>query len=341
VSRSIGELAELVGGVVRGDSSVRVDGVGTLEGAGEGQISFLANPRYRRQLAGTRAAAVILDEAGAEGYGGNAIVVADPYLAYAKIAAVLTASERHPSGIHPHASVNSAAEIHTSAYVGSHVVVEEGAVVGADVYLGPGCVIGANAVIGRGSTLVANVTVNEGCELGERALIHPGVVIGSDGFGLANDHGRWIKVPQLGRVVIGKDVEIGANTTIDRGAIDDTVIGDGVKLDNLIQVAHNVHIGENTAIAACTGIAGSARIGRNCAIAGGVGILGHLEITDGVTVTAMSLVTRSITRPGVYSSGTPLEENRRWHRNYARFKQLDDMARRIRELEKLVAEKSK
>ena len=339
MSRTIAELAELVGGTVRGDGSLCIDSVATLAGAGEGQISFLANPRYRKQLDSSRASAVIIAPAEARNWDGNAIIVADPYLAYAKIATILSERTRHPSGIHPHASVNSAAEIHSSAYIGSHVVVEEGAVIGAGACIGPGCVIGRHVEIGADSTLVANVTINEGCQLGERALIHPGVVIGSDGFGLANDEGRWVKVPQLGRVILGKDVEVGANTTIDRGAIEDTIIEDGVKLDNLIQVAHNVHIGENTAIAACTGIAGSTRIGKNCAIAGGVGILGHLEIVDGVTVTAMSLVTRSIKRPGVYSSGTPLEENRHWHRNYARFKQLDDMARRIKELEKIVAAK--
>jgi len=195
-------------------------------------------------------------------------------------------------------------------------------------------------VIGEGGRLVANVTLCHGSQIGKRVLIHPGVVVGADGFGFANDQGRWVKIPQLGRVVIGDDVDIGANTTIDRGAIEDTVIEDGVKLDNLVQVAHNVHIGAHSAIAGCAGIAGSAHIGKHCALGGGVGVVGHLQIADNVVVTGMSMVSHTITEAGVYSSGTPLQENAKWHRNYVRLKQLDDMARRLKRLEKQLDEKN-
>jgi UDP-3-O-[3-hydroxymyristoyl] glucosamine N-acyltransferase len=202
--------------------------------------------------------------------------------------------------------------------------------------IGPGCVIGVDAEVGKDTKLIANVTLCHQVKIGSNVILHPGVVIGADGFGLAVDEGRWIKVPQVGTVLIGDDVEIGANTTVDRGAIEDTVIGKGVKLDNLIQIGHNVHIDDHTAIAACTAIAGSTRIGKHCAIGGCVGIVGHLEITDNVTITGMSHVSQAITEPGVYSSGTPLEENNKWHRNFIRLKQLDEMARRLRKMEKQI-----
>jgi UDP-3-O-[3-hydroxymyristoyl] glucosamine N-acyltransferase len=237
-------------------------------------------------------------------------------------------------GIHASAVVDATSQIHAEAAVAANCVIEAGAVVAADCQIGPGCVIGKNVTIGAGSRLHANVTLCHDVQIGCRVILHPGVVIGADGFGLADNNGEWVKVPQIGTAIIANDVEVGANTTIDRGAVGDTLIGNGVKLDNLIQIGHNVQIGEHTAIAACTAVAGSARIGKHCAIGGCVGIVGHLEIADNVTITGMSHVSQAIPHKGVYSSGTPLEENAKWHRNFIRLKQLDDMARRLKKLEK-------
>jgi UDP-3-O-[3-hydroxymyristoyl] glucosamine N-acyltransferase len=335
VIRTLGQLAEHVGGRIHGDADCEIRGVATLQNAKPGDISFLANPRYTRFLSTTAASAVIVGDAhiAACPATASALVVADPYLSYARIATLLNPPAAMPQGRHPSAVVEEGCTIDPSAWIGPQSVIEEGVEIGAQVTVGPGCVIGRGSRIGAGSRLVANVTVCHGSRIGRRVVLHPGVVIGSDGFGLANDGDGWIKVPQLGRVVIGDDVEIGANTTVDRGALDDTVIEDGVKLDNQIQVAHNVYIGSHTAIAGCTGIAGSARIGARCTIGGGVGIVGHTEIADDVHITGMSFVAHSIRKPGVYSSGTPLEGNREWRKNYARFHQLDDMARRLRRLE--------
>ena len=335
---TLGELARRAGAELRGDPERVIDGVATLQSGRPGAISFLANPRYRRYLADTRAEAVILGAEDAEHCPVPALVSGNPYATYAKVAALLHPPEGQRRGVHPSAVVCGGCRIDPSAWVGPNAVIECGAVVGPGVQVGPGCVVGEGATIGPDSRLLANVTVCHGAVIGARALIHPGVVIGSDGFGIANEGGAWTKVPQLGCVRIGDDVEIGANTTIDRGALEDTVIEDGVKLDNQIQVAHNVRIGAHTAIAGCTGIAGSARIGSRCTIGGGVGIVGHLEIADNVHITGMSLVTRSISEPGVYSSGTPLQRNDIWHKNFVRFKQLDDMARRLRALEKALAQ---
>jgi UDP-3-O-[3-hydroxymyristoyl] glucosamine N-acyltransferase len=330
---SLGELAEQVNGRVVGDASVRIAGVGTLTHGQAGQITFLNNPRYRRYLAETQASAVILGEDDVASCPVNALVVRRPYVAYARLTA-LFAQQREPGGfIHPSAQVSPAATVSSTARIEANCVVGAGCSIGEQVRIGPGCVIENDCMIGDGSHLIANVTLYHSTILGQRVTIHAGAVIGSDGFGFANEGGRWIKIHQLGCVRIGDDVEIGANTTIDRGAIEDTIIGSNVILDNLIQIAHNVRIGDGTAMAGCVGVAGSAVIGRNCAIGGGAGILGHLEIADGVTVTAMSLVTKSIKEPGVYSSGTPLEPSAQWQKNYARFKQLDEMARRLRALE--------
>ena len=331
--RTLGQLAEHVGGRIHGDANCNINGVATLQNAKAGDISFLANPRYTKYLAGTDATAVILGEEHRDACPTNALVVTDPYLSYARIATLLNPSAATQQGRHPSAVVADGSHIDPSAWIGPHSVIEEGVEIGAGVMVGPGCIIGHGSRIGAGSRLVANITVCHGSRLGNRVVLHPGVVIGSDGFGLANDGGSWVKVPQLGGVIIGDDVEIGANTTVDRGALDDTIIENGVKLDNQIQVAHNVYIGAHTAVAGCTGIAGSARIGARCTIGGGVGIVGHTEIADDVHITGMSFVAHSIRKPGVYSSGTPLEANREWRRNYARFHQLDDMARRLRKLE--------
>lgn len=319
---------------LEGDAQCEVGSVATFANAVAGDITFLANPRYKKFLNDTAASAVLISEADSEQVPLHAIIVNNPHLAFARVAAWLHADEAPPIGIHPSAIVDPSSKIHETASIAAQCVIEAGVLIGADCHIGPGCVIGKNAVIADGTTLLANVTVCHGSQLGRRVILHPGVVIGADGFGLAKDGEQWLKVPQVGRAVLGDDVEVGANTTIDRGAIDDTVIGNGVKLDNLIQIGHNVHIGEHTALAACSAVAGSTHIGKHCAIGGQVGIVGHLEITDNVTITGMSHVSQSISEAGVYSSGTPLELNAQWHRNFVRLKQLDDMARRLKNLEK-------
>ena len=245
------------------------------------------------------------------------------------MAALFERRQAREPGIHPNAVIDPTARIAPGAHVGPFVTVGARSVVGEGSVLGPGCIIGEDCVVGDGCELIARVTLVTRVRLGQRVLVHPGAVIGADGFGLAMDSGHWIKVPQLGGVVIGDDCEIGANTTIDRGALDDTVLEEDVRLDNQIQIGHNVRIGAHTAMAGCSAAAGSARIGRYCLIGGAAGVLGHLEICDRVVVTAMSLVTSSITEPGEYSSGTPLTDNRTWRKNAARFKQLDALARRV------------
>ncbi len=320
-----------------GDANAEIRRVASLTGAGEGDITFLVNSRFRKDLGNTNATAVIVTTEDVSAAPGSAIVVDDPHVAYAYVATWLYSTDDFSPGIHPGATVDPTSMVHTSALVAANCTIEAGASIAAGCYIGPGCVIGKNTVIGENTCLVANVTLCHSTHIGCRNLLHPGVVIGADGFGLANNKGEWLKVPQIGQVILGDDVEVGANTTIDRGAIGDTVIGDGVKLDNLIQIGHNVCIGAHTAIAACTAVAGSAIIGKHCAIGGCVGIVGHIEIADNVTITGMSHVSRAISKPGVYSSGTPLEENAAWHRNFIRLKQLDDMARRLKKLEKRLA----
>lgn len=330
---SLGELARHVGAVLRGDASLVVHRIATLKEATPGTVSFFSNRRYRKHLEATRASAVIVapDDLGLCPVA--ALVLENPYLGYARAAALFTPQEKRAGGIHPTAWVSPEALVHDTASVGPQASVEAGARIGRGVVVGPGCVIREDVVIGEDTELVASVTLCQGVRIGKRGLIHPGVVIGADGFGLANDRGVWVKVPQLGTVWVGDDVEIGANTTIDRGALEDTVIEDGVKIDNQVQIGHNVRIGAHTAIAGCVGIAGSVRIGNRCAIGGAASIAGHLEIADDVSLTAASEVSKSITRPGIYSSGMPVQENRAWRKNIARLRHLDDMARRIKLLE--------
>lgn len=320
-----------------GNEDCEIRRVASLVDAGAGDITFLADSRLKKDLSSTAAAAVIVRAADADAIPGRAIIVENPHVAYAHVATWLYADDDFLPGIHPSSVVDPISQVHETAMVGANSTIEAGAVIAAECQIGPGCVIGKNVILGEGTRLVANVTLCQSTQIGRRAILHPGVVIGADGFGLANDQGEWVKVPQVGKVILGDDVEVGANTTIDRGAIGDTVIEDGVKLDNLIQIGHNVHIGAHTAIASCTAVAGSAKIGKHCAIGGAVGIVGHLEITDNVTITGMSFVSHAITEPGVYSSGTPLEENAKWHRNFIRIKQLDEMARRLKKLEKHLA----
>lgn len=321
---------------LKGDEACVIESVAGFTHADRGAITFLANPRDIKLLLKSGASAVLVQESVIAQLPMHAIIVDNPHVAFAHVAAWLYAEENVPAGIHPSATIDPGCDIHQTASIGAQCVIEAGVVIGARCRIGPGCVIGKNAEIEEQTRLSANVTVCHGSKIGKRVILHPGVVIGADGFGLANDAGRWVKVPQVGRVRLGDDVEVGANTTIDRGAIDDTVIGTGVKLDNLIQVGHNVHIGDHTAIAACTAVAGSTRIGKGCAIGGCVGIVGHLEIADNVTITGMSHVSQSIPEAGLYSSGTPLEKNAQWHRNFVRLKQLDDMSRRLKKLEKQI-----
>jgi len=321
-----------------GKPDVEISRVASLNDAGEGDLSFLVNPHFKKDLAQTRATAVIVTAADETTVPGNAIVVENPHVAYAHVASWLYAYADFSPGIHSSAQLDPSSTVHATAFVAANCSIEAGVVIAAGCHIGPGCVIGKNVQLDEDTRLAANVTLCHGTQIGCRGILHPGVVIGADGFGLANDQGEWLKVPQIGNVVLGDDVEVGANTTIDRGAIGDTVIEHGVKLDNLIQIGHNVRIGAHTAIAACTAVAGSALIGKHCAIGGCVGIVGHLEIADNVTITGMSHVSQAITEPGVYSSGTPLEKNASWHRNFVRLKQLDNMARRIKKLEKRLAD---
>ncbi len=320
---TLGELAVQFGCELHGDPQLRVTRVATLAAADEGALSFLANPQYRRQLSGTRATAVVLDAASAADCPVAALVSANPYATYARMAAALHPASPLRPGVHAGASVDPAARIDPTAQVDAMAVIGAGARIGARCHIGAGSVIGAGAQLGADCLLYPRVVLADGVRLGERVIVHAGAVIGADGFGFAREGAEWIKVPQLGAVVVGSDVEVGANTTIDRGAIDDTVIEDGVKIDNQVQVAHNVRIGAHTVIAACVGISGSTRIGRRCMIGGKVGIAGHLDICDDVSFTGMTLVSHSIREPGVYSGAIPAEPARRWRRLVARFKRLD------------------
>ena len=333
MAMTLGTLAERLGLELQGDASLTIERVATLQHAGPASISFLANSKYRRYLQDTRASAVVLGAEDAAACPVAALISSNPYATYARVASLLYPMPVPQQGIHPSASVDPSAQVAPDAWIGPQTVVEKDAIIGTGVQIGPACVIGAGVEIGAHSTLHARVTLCHQVRIGQRVLLHPGVVIGSDGFGIANDQGRWLKVPQVGSVVLGDDVEIGANTSIDRGAVEDTILEEGVKLDNQIQVGHNVHIGAHTAIAGCVGIAGSARIGRHCAIGGGAGILGHLEIADHVQITAMSLVTKSIPEAGVFSSGLPAQPTPVWHRITARLRQLDAFSRRLRILE--------
>lgn len=335
---TLGEIAAVADARLQGgDPATVITGVASLDSAEPGQLSFLTHSRYRHYLTVTRASAVILSPADVAVCPVPALIADNPHVAYARAAALFAPVVTPKTGIHPTAWIHPTARIAADVWIGPHCTVEAGTIIEAGVNVGPHCVIGEQVMIGAGSRLVAQVTVCHRVRLGCRVLAHPGAVIGSDGFGLALERdGRWLKVPQLGSVQIGDDVEIGANTTIDRGALEDTVIEDGVKLDNQIQVAHNVRIGAHSALAGCVGIAGSAQIGRHCMLGGGVGIAGHLTIADRVQVTGMSLVTQSITQSGVYSSGLAVEPNRLWNKISARLRRLDELFRRLAALERTV-----
>ena len=330
---SLAELARLFGGTVLGDAAVSVRQVAALESAGPEDLSFLTNKKYQKLLTTTRAAAVLLPEDAADATRLPRIVCKNPYASYARIAALLNPEVASESGIHPAAVVDGRARIAASATVGPCAVVEKDAEIGEYVVIGPNCLVGRGVRIGPHSRLHANVVIYHDCVIGQRVILHSGAVIGADGFGMAMDDGHWLKIPQIGRVVIGNDVEVGASTTIDRGALDDTVIEDGVKLDNQIQIGHNCHIGAHTAIAGCTGIAGSTRIGKYCMLGGNAMISGHLTIADKVTISGGTLVAKSISEPGTYTAVFPMLAHAKWLKNAALVRQLDAMMERIRWLE--------
>ncbi len=340
MSMSLGELAVRFGCELRGDPDTRVERVATLVNADERSLAFLANPRYRGQLGATRAAAVVLSAREAANCPAALLLCANPYATYARIAALLHPPPPLAPGIHPSALIAPGARIDPSAEVGAYASIAEGVSIGARAFIGPHCQLAAGVSLAADVRLVARVTLGPGVRIGARTVLQPGVVIGADGFGFAPEKGTWLKVPQVGSVQVGADVEVGANTTIDRGAIEDTVIEEGVKLDNLIMIAHNVRIGAHTAIAACAGISGSTTIGRRCMIGGAAGIAGHLSIADDVVITGASSVTHSITAAGVYSSAIPIEEARTWRRLVARFKRSGLLEERLRRLERAAGLKS-
>jgi UDP-3-O-[3-hydroxymyristoyl] glucosamine N-acyltransferase len=332
----LGDIAARFGGEVVGDPQVPISQVATLRGAAPGEIAFLVHAKYRSDLGATRAAAVIV---GAEDRDATAlprIVCKDPYAYFARVSALFNPPAPIAPGVHPSAVVAPDASVAPTAQVGAGCVIGSRARVGEGASLGAGCIVGENAGIGPDARLHPRVTVYPGCEIGARSIVHSGVVIGADGFGFAPEGGTWLKIPQIGRVLIGVDVEIGANTTIDRGAIEDTVIEDGAKLDNQIQIGHNCRIGAHTAIAGCVGIAGSTTIGRHCMIGGAAMIGGHLTIADRVIVAGSTVVTKSIDKPGTYLSVIPAEEAREWRRIVAHLRGLARVTERLRELDRRV-----
>jgi UDP-3-O-[3-hydroxymyristoyl] glucosamine N-acyltransferase len=331
---SLRQLAERCGAELAGDGEVVIDRVATLDSAERGAIAFLSNPKYRPQLAATRASAVILAPADAAATALPKLVTPNPYAAYARVAAILHPTRPPAPGVHATAVIAASARVAPSANVGAHAVVGERSTVGDGARLGPGAIVGEDCVIAEHCVLHANAVLYPRSIVGARTIIHSGAVIGADGFGMAEQNGRWLKVPQLGRVVIGADVEIGANTCIDRGAIGDTIIEDDVKLDNQIQIGHNCRIGAHTAIAGCVGIAGSTSIGRNCMIGGAAMIAGHIEIADGTVIAAATGVSKSISSAGVYASGLPQMPQREWRQMVAALHRLRSLFERVRVLER-------
>ena len=331
------DVSRLTGGQLVGDGAVVIDRMGALDRATPSTLSFLAQPRYLAQLATTAAGCVLVAPRHAEAASRlrSSVVCDDPYLAFARLTQWWAAQEVEPwrPGVHPTAVVDPAACIDPQAFVGPLAVVGAQAHVGAGAFIDSHCVLEPQARIGAGTRIAARVHVGRRCIVGDRCILHPGVVIGADGFGFAPDGGRWEKIAQLGAVRIGDDVEIGANTCIDRGALEDTVIGDGVKLDNLVQIGHNVQVGAHTAMAGCVGVAGSARIGAHCSIGGGAIVLGHLELADHVQISAATVVTRSILKPGLYSGVFPFDDNVQWEKNAATLRQLHRLRERLRALE--------
>jgi UDP-3-O-[3-hydroxymyristoyl] glucosamine N-acyltransferase len=330
---SLGELATRFGCELRGNPDTLVERVGTLANADSQSVAFLSESRNRRELSATRAGVVVLERAAVDACPTAALISENPRATFARITEFLHPTPKPPPGIHPSAVVSPTARVDATAYVGVLATVGDRAVIGPRAYVGPRCVVEEDVSVDEDVRLIASVTLCYGVTIGARTVIQPGVVIGGDGFGFAPERGKWVKVPQVGSVRVGPDVEIGANTTIDRGAIEDTVVEEGVKLDNQIQLGHNVRIGAHTVIAGCTGISGSTVVGKHCIIGGACGIAGHITIGDGVVVTGFGMVSRSLPGPGVYSSGLPITESKVWRRQVARVRNLDSLFERVKKLE--------
>ncbi len=333
-------LAEKLNAELNGDAACGVSAIASLENAGPGQLTFLSNSKFRHHLATSQATAVLVkvEDLPFVAPGVSTLVVADPYVAFAKAAQLLdTTPNSAAMGIHPTAVVHSTAVIASDAAIGANAIISAHAVVNSGVQIGAGCVIGEAVEIGQDSKLWANVTVYHQVKIGARCTVQSGAVIGADGFGFANERGHWLKIPQTGAVVIGNDCEIGANTCIDRGAIENTLIGNNVIIDNLCQIAHNVKIGDHTAIAGATTIAGSTTIGRYCILGGATAINGHIDICDGAQISGMAMVTKSISEKGVYSSGIPATTNAEWRKNTAKLRQIEQLYQRVKQLEKQLA----
>lgn len=329
MSATLGELSDISGARLVGDSECVITAVNTLGLAKKDEISFLSNRHYAHLLLQTKASAVILAEDDLKDCSTNALVSNAPYLVYAKVANYLYPVKQRLGAIDKRAVIGQECSIDHTSTISANVVIGDNVVINAGTYIGPGCVIAENVCIDENTILYANVTVCRDVTIGKNVILHPGVVIGADGFGLAQENGQWLKIPQIGSVTLGDDVEVGANSTIDRGAIGDTIISDGVKIDNQVQIGHNAFVGEDTAIAGCVALAGSARIGKRCQIGGASSINGHIEITDDVIITGMSGVPNSIKSPGVYSSAIPVTDNKIWKRNIIRFKNLDEIIKKI------------
>ncbi len=336
----LADLARQLDATVHGNGDIAISGIASMQSANHDQITFLANSRYREQLSQCNAAAVVLTEADLEYWHGPALVVSNPYLTYAKMAQILDTTPQPAENIAATAVVASDVQLGTGVCIGANAVIETGVVLGDNVVIGAGCFIGKNTKIGANTRLWANVILYHEISIGQHCLIQSGAVIGADGFGYANDRGNWIKIPQLGTVIIGDRVEIGACTTIDRGALDNTQIGNGVIIDNQCQIAHNVIIGDNTAVAGGVIMAGSLKIGRYCMIGGASVINGHMEICDKVTVTGMGMVMRPITEPGVYSSGIPLQTNKQWRKTAALVMNINELSKRVKSLERQLPKES-
>jgi UDP-3-O-[3-hydroxymyristoyl] glucosamine N-acyltransferase len=329
---TLGSIAERIGARLIGDADYVVTGLATLASASPNHLSFLSNMKYKQQLAATRAGAVILHPNQAHLFSGHRLLLDNPYVGYAKFSQQF-AYKPHFNGIDKTARIDSTAVLGLNVNLAAGTVIGPNVRLGDNVTLGPNTIVGSDSIVGGNTNIAANVTLYHNVKVGNNCIIHSSAVIGADGFGFARDGSNWVKIAQLGGVIIGDNVEIGAGTTIDCGALSSTVIGNGVKLDNQIQIGHNVELGEHTAIAGCSAIAGSTKLGKYCTVAGACGIVGHLNIADGVHITAMSRVTNSIAKAGVYSSGTALDKNKNWRRNAARFKQLDQLVKRIKQLE--------
>lgn len=334
-SVTLKELCLLLDGDIQGDETLIINSVATLENAKAGQISFLANSKYRSQLEATQASAVLLSAKDAQDYQGTALIVKDPYVGFARVAQYLDTTPKAAVGIHPSAQIDPSAHLGEGVAIGANAVIGANVILGENVQIGAGVVLGQDVVIGSKTRLWANVTVYHDVHLGQDCIIHSGAVLGSDGFGYANERGQWIKIPQTGGVRIGDRVEIGANSTVDRGALGHTEIHDGVIIDNQVQIAHNDIIGENTAIAGSTTVAGSVTIGKYCIIGGSCAIAGHLSIADGVHVSGATNITTNMREPGLYSSATVAMDNKLWRKNTVRFRQLDELFQRVKTLEKI------